>query len=587
VQNFSTTFAVIDLYDRKFVRMKWSLGLSAFMLSVTAFSQIDTVKVGIDTYIVTDTSVPFNFDSLFSIKGEIILDHQFYKERYTETDLMYKITNNKGDGFDSLYGTRNMRPILHGVAYRGGSNNYYHKTDKRNNQNPIPLDGMHSLCQEGFSAGVYLYRKNFESSPLGDTCNCVDNSYNQFDYYQYDYFDSTHVYDMLELTYNAAVNENVGPVYLHCWNGWHASGYISAVILKQFCELSSWDAVNYWDLGTDGANTSPRYQNQRERIKDFVPYKEFMLSDSLQECLCPPMPENIDSSQLHVEIEHLVIVPEAIPVGFDIVLYNVKFGPGRTTFPNISSNADIIDLKLALDHDPELQVEVGGYTDNSGSHSKNVTISQQRAKFVYDHLIASGYPAERITYVGYGPAKPIYSNRYKSTRDGNRRIEIKILQKTVHGGTNLVDETIYSDPNVVNDELLKKSYLSYFFENKDKESMGSTFIIDSLNFNSSSADLPVDGFGIIVLNDLISFLNNNKNVKIQINGYTDSSGIEENNKTLSHQRSEAVYKFLVTNGIAENRLLHKGWGSDNPIAPNRYKWGRDINRRIEIEFVSD
>lgn len=551
------------------------------------FGQSDTVRIGLDAFIVTDSSGKINFDSLFAVEGKFRLDHKFYKERYGETDLMYKVTNNKGDGFDSLYGTRNLRPVLHGVAYRGGANNYFHKTDKRKNQNPLPLDGMHGLCQEGFSAAVYLYRNNFEESPLGDTCTCVDESWNKFDYYQLDYYDSTHVYEMLKLTYLAATEPEVGPVYMHCWNGWHASGFISAVILKQFCGYSSWDAVNYWDLGTDGANTSPRYQKQRERIKDFKPYPEFMIPDSLQSCLCPPMPENIDSSQLHVEIEHLVIVPEAIPVGFDIVLYNVKFGPGRTTFPNIANNPDIIDLKKAMDKDPNLVIEIGGYTDNSGAYSKNVQISQQRAKFVYDHMIESGYPAERMSYKGYGPAKPIYSNRYKSTREGNRRIEIKVVNKTVHSGNSLVDETIYSDPNVVDQEQLQKSYLSYFLEHKGEEGLGSVFIVDSLIFQSSSAEMPVDGYAIELLNQFIAYLQQNKHVKIAVNGYTDSSGIEENNKALSQQRAIAVYDYLIANGVAPSRITHKGWGSQNPIAPNRYKWGRDINRRIEIEFVSD
>jgi outer membrane protein OmpA-like peptidoglycan-associated protein len=550
-------------------------------------AQIDTVKVGLDTYILADTLKGVNYDSLLAIEPSILLDYKFYKDRYVEEDLMYKITDNKGNGFDSLYGTRNMRPILHGVAYRGGANNYYHKTDKRKNQNALPLDGMHGLCQEGFSAGVYMYRQNFDISPLGDTCNCIDDSWNDFNYVQLDYYDSSHVYDMLELTYKAAVEKETGPVYYHCWNGWHASGFISAVILKQFCEFSNWDAVNYWDLGTDGANTSPRYQKQRERVKDFVPYPEFNISDSLRSCLCPPMPEHIDSSQLHIEIEHLVIVPEAIPVGFDVVMYNVKFGPGRTTFPRIESNTDVVYLKQALDNDPNLVIEIGGYTDNSGSHSKNVQISRQRAKFVYDHMIASGYSEDRMTYKGYGPSKPIFSNRYKSTREGNRRIEIKIVNKTVHGGDNLVDETIYSNPNVVDEEKLKKSYLSYFFEHKETENMGSTFIVDSLIFPSSSSVLPSEGYGIEILNKLVVFLMQNKFAKITVNGYTDASGIPEKNDTLSQERALAVYNYLISQGVEKSRIIHKGWGSQNPIAPNRYKWGRDINRRIEVEFVGD
>jgi outer membrane protein OmpA-like peptidoglycan-associated protein len=553
------------------------------IISSISFSQTDTVHVGLSSYIIADTLKPINYDSLFAIEGKFVYTPEYYKARYIETDLMYKVTDNKGNGFDSLYGTRNMRPILHGVAYRGGANNYYHLTDKRHNHNPIPLDGMANLCQEGFSRGIYLYRQNFDNSPVGDTCSCNNDSWNNFEYYQKDYYDSSHVRDMLEMTYQSATMDSVGPIYLHCWNGWHASGFISAVILKQFCGFSDWDAVNYWDLGTDGANTSPRYQHQRERIKDFKPYPEFQVSDSVQGCLCPPMPDNIDSTQLHIEINHLVIVPEAIPVGYQIVLYNVKFGSGKSTFSNISSNSDILDLKSALDADKNLKIEIGGYTDNSGSHDKNIAISKQRAKFVYDHIISSGYSTDRISYAGFGPAKPIFSNRYKSTRAGNRRIEVKILQKTTHSGDKLVDEGNVVVASTSRDET---KYLSYFLTHQG-ENLPSNFIIDSLTFASSSAILNESGRGIETLDELIYFLQKNKNLKININGYTDASGISENNQTLSEQRSKAVYNYLILKGVNINRVNYKGHGSSNPIATNAYKWGRDINRRIEVEFVKD
>ena len=64
-----------------------------------------------------------------------------------------------------MYGTRNFRVILHGVAYRGGGNNYYHRSDKRNNKNPLPMDGLNNLLENGFSTSVYLYNENFETSP--------------------------------------------------------------------------------------------------------------------------------------------------------------------------------------------------------------------------------------------------------------------------------------------------------------------------------------------------------------------------------------------------------------------------------------
>jgi len=530
-------------------------------------------------------------DSLVKYNREntIILNPDFYKKRYVETDLMYKITDNKGNGFDSLYGTRNMRPILHGAAYRGGANNYYHLTDKRNNHNPLPNDGIGNLCAEGFSAGVYLYQENFETAPLTDTCDCIDKDTNTFQYYQKDYFDDRHVRDMVEMVYRAATVDTVGPVYLHCWNGWHASGFIAAVILKQFCAYSNFDAVNYWDLGTDGANTSPRYQTQRERIKAFQPYPEFAISDSLKDCLCPPMPANIDSTALHIEIEHLVVVPEAIPVGYQVVLYNVKFGPGKTSFNNISTNKDIINLKVALDTDPNLKVEIGGYTDNSGNTANNITISKQRAQFVYNHLIESGYSQERITYKGYGPKNPIYSNRYKSTREGNRRIEVKILAKTQHSSNKLVDEKTKIETI---SETPETAYLSYFLKQQSAtESLGLTlqanFIIDSLQFESGSALLPDSGKAVDYLNDLLIHMKKNPLLKIKVNGYTDASGIAEKNLVLSEERAKAVYDYFIENGLSKNRIHYQGHGSANPIAPNAYKWGRDLNRRIEIEMVND
>jgi outer membrane protein OmpA-like peptidoglycan-associated protein len=572
---------------RNFLRILLLVWISTTGLDHAVFAQQDTVKIGLDSYVIIPSGTKINYDSLFAIHPEFELNPDFYIRRYGEKDLMYKITDNKGNGFDSLYGTRNMRPVLHGVAYRGGANNYYHLTDKRDNQNPLPLDGMHNLCEEGFSGGIYLYRKGIEEYPMKDTCSCIDNSWNTFNYHQLDYFDSTHVYQMMKMTYLSATNPEVGPIYLHCWNGWHASGYVSAVMLKQFCGFSNWDAVNYWDLGTDGANTSPRYQEQRERIKKFTPYPEFMISDSLQKCLCPPLPEFVDSSQLHVEIEHLVVVPEAIPVGFQIVLYNVNFAAGRTSIAGLEKNPDIIYLMQALDLDPKLVIEIGGYTDNSGSHSENMSLSSQRAKFIYDFLISKGYPESRISYKGYGPANPIYSNKYKSTREGNRRIEIKVLDKTTHGGNQLVDESVYENANVVDHEKLQKMMLSYFFDHQSSNELGSVFIIDSLNFPSSMATLPSAGVGKENLDQLLVYLKTNKYVKLTINGYTDASGIEENNVTLSEERAKAVYDFLIANGIEMSRLSYQGHGSQNPIAPNRYKWGRDINRRIEIEFVSD
>lgn len=506
-----------------------------------------------------------------------LLESSYYINRYKETDLMYKVIDNWGNGFDSLYGTRNVRPILHGVAYRGGANNYYHKNAKRKNSNPLPNDGIANLCKEGFSHSVYLYRNNWDSAPTYQSCDCVNDTKNVMEYSQYDYFDEKHIYEMLKLVYESAKNDNVGPVYLHCWNGWHASGFISAVILKQFCGYNDLDAIAYWDLGTDGANTSPRYNSIREKIKNFQPYSEFIISDSIGNRICPPMPEIIDSSQLHISVEHLVIVPEAIPINTILILDNVKFGPGKTTLSNTSSNIDLQNLLKALQNSPQMKIEISGHTDRSGSEVENKSLSKSRAKYVYDFLINNGIEPERLSYVGFGSAKPAYSNKSKDGRAANRRIEVKLLAKKAESLTVLVDEGKEESPDPY--EMHSGSSLKEFV-NMD---IGKSLILKHIVFEPNMTDLV--GESRLQADSLLKLMKDNPTFIIEVFGYTDKSGIEEKNVVLSKNRAKSLHDYLLENGVEQNRLYYSGCGSENPIAPNKYRWGRDINRRIEVVIL--
>jgi len=66
-------------------------------------------------------------------------------------------------------------------------------------------------------------------------------------------------------------------------------------------------------------------------------------------------------------------------------------------------------------------------------------------------------------------------------------------------------------------------------------------------------------------------------------GHTDGQGSEQYNKDLSTKRAQAVINALVTNfGIAENRLQARGVGELVPVATNRAKEGRQLNRRVEL-----
>ncbi|OGU17576.1 MAG: hypothetical protein A2X61_15335 [Ignavibacteria bacterium GWB2_35_12] len=207
---------------------------------------------------------------------------EYYKNKYGAKCLNDKITDNFGNGNDALYGTRNMRTILYGIAYRGGANNYYHKSCKRDNHNPLPEDGLMNLAKEGFSIAVYLYSRNFDSSKkfIVDT-----KTKDTLRYLQITGSNRKTLRKVLELVSEVINEPEKGPVYFHCWNGWHQSGFISSAILMQFCGFSNQQALQYWLENTDGVNKG--YENVKSLIKNFKPFDDIKIDNKTQSKICP------------------------------------------------------------------------------------------------------------------------------------------------------------------------------------------------------------------------------------------------------------------------------------------------------------
>ncbi len=219
----------------------------------------------------------------------IFSQSDFYKKRYELQTLNQKLTNNRGEGFELLYGTRNFRAVLNGVQYRGGANNKFHRTNIRDNSNPLPNDGLINLCEEGFSTAIYFYATNFDTAPKRVTC-ASHKGPNKLQYLQLNPFNDEDLLQILEILWDG-IKSGEGPIYTHCWNGWHASGYASAISLRQFCEFDAESAVAYWDLNTDGYNQEPSFEKIRTKIRNFVPLDNFKLTPKEKKQLCVEMPK--------------------------------------------------------------------------------------------------------------------------------------------------------------------------------------------------------------------------------------------------------------------------------------------------------
>lgn len=116
-----------------------------------------------------------------------------------------------------------------------------------------------------------------------------------------------------------------------------------------------------------------------------------------------------------------------IQIGTSIVLRNIFFDHDQATLRK-ESVAELDRLIQLLEDLPRLKIEIAGHTDNSGSDSYNLKLSQRRAKSVVDFLIKKGIGQERLTAKGYGESKPIDTNETEEGKQKNRRTEFTILE---------------------------------------------------------------------------------------------------------------------------------------------------------------
>lgn len=88
------------------------------------------------------------------------------------------------------------------------------------------------------------------------------------------------------------------------------------------------------------------------------------------------------------------------------------------------------------------------------------------------------------------------------------------------------------------------------------------------------------------LNNLADLLEYNKNLVVEIGGYTDSTGTDDYNLVLSEKRALSVVNYLINKGIPSGRLRYKGYGNTSPVGDNITYEGRKLNRRTEAKVIA-
>lgn len=102
-----------------------------------------------------------------------------------------------------------------------------------------------------------------------------------------------------------------------------------------------------------------------------------------------------------------------------------------------------------------------------------------------------------------------------------------------------------------------------------------------VNFAFDSAELKPQAE--ITLNEVAHRLHENTEIRVRIEGHTDSVGSAEYNQGLSQRRAESVRTYLISQGVAGDRMTAVGYGEERPVATNETPEGRALNRRVEID----
>lgn len=105
-------------------------------------------------------------------------------------------------------------------------------------------------------------------------------------------------------------------------------------------------------------------------------------------------------------------------------------------------------------------------------------------------------------------------------------------------------------------------------------------VLEGVNFDFDKATLRQED--VSELDKNVEALKAWGDVNIEIAGHTDSKGSDAYNMKLSQQRADAVRNFLISRGVAADRLTAKGYGEAQPVADNATEEGRFKNRRVEL-----
>ncbi len=198
---------------------------------------------------------------------------------------------------------------------------------------------------------------------------------------------------------------------------------------------------------------------------------------------------------------------------------------------------------------------------------------------VYDKKTNAGLPSTvTLTEINSNKAP----TEIQTDEDGNFLVTLPV-EKDYALNVNRKGYLFYSD----NFSLIKNTVDSFFTLKIPLQPIeaGATVVLKNIFYGNNESKLKPESESELA--KIISLLNENPGMKVQISGHTDNIGKKEDNQTLSLNRAKAVVAFLISKGINPTQLSAKGFGDTKPLSSNDTEQGKSLNRRTEINVVSN
>ncbi|HSZ71037.1 MAG TPA: OmpA family protein [Cytophagaceae bacterium] len=269
------------------------------------------------------------------------------------------------------------------------------------------------------------------------------------------------------------------------------------------------------------------------------------------------------------------------------ILKNVFFDTDKSDLRK-ESKTELDRLYKKIAKRKNIVVQISGHTDNRAGHEYNHVLSEARSVSVVQYLIDKGFDSKRIFARGYGEVQPIDTHNTEEALQMNRRTEYMILNlddSTQEVYAQLKDTFLVHPGTDYYNRLLDDFKSVYLKQQADKAPEVGAYLFYKVHFAFGQTKSITD-YSKARLEELVGYLEHFPACKVELVSHADYLGSIEDNTKIAAERENLVTQYLLSKGIAADRLKHLSTADQVKVLEEDNKDNGQNTRKLEFKVVS-